>query len=367
MANPFLIKNPSSGRADRLTPLCSINKIVIAKLPVYGVDDSIEGMNVKSFFSAKIIANMVRQNAMLLHINEKAYSDKDLPRILGRKANDLNDCYGAKEAQRIIKLFGSRLGLMLLTLKLGETENRAARPEWTQEHWDYWKNVSDIILVGGLASGSFGEMLRDSANMVFAQKCVKPYNIILYANSTQAAVLGCATCINAKNGVFVVMDFGQTGIKRSSIVMKDGEAAEINSYETLPSKYMEWDIPDQEEKLAQAKKLHSYLISAIEQTYHEAKCKGKNEIGSEIIISIASYTADGVLDKTRGGYAKLCLLGENYAEILSWELSGRLRRTVNVKLIHDGTAVALNFRSRQNTVCLSVGSYFGVGFPETEL
>ncbi len=367
MDNPFLIRSDDPKKSDRLTPLCSVNKVVIAKLPVYGVDDPIEGMNVKSFFSAKIIADTVRKNAPLLHINDMAYSDKDLPKVLARKANDASDCYGAKEAQRIIKKFGSRLGLLLLTLKLGEKENRYARPDWTFAHWEYWKNVSDIVLVGGLASGSFGEILRDSANEVFALKCVKPYNILLYANAAQAAVLGCAACIEARSGVFVVMDFGQTGIKRSCVVMRDGEAAEIHSFETLPSRYMDWELPSEEEKLRQAKKLHAYLISALEKTYREAERKLKTDIGDEIIISIASYTSDGVLDSTRGGYAKLCLLGENYAEVLNWELSGRLRREVRVKLIHDGTAVALNFRSRRSTVCLSVGSYFGVGFPETEI
>ena len=130
---------------------------------------------------------------------------------------------------------------------------------------------------------------------------------------------------------------------------------------------MEWNIPDKDERLRQAKALHLELAAAIENTWNDAKNAVKAEPGSEIVISIASYTVDGRLNSERGGYAKLCELGANYAELLSWEISGRLRRDVSVRLIHDGTAVALNFRDMKNTVCLSVGSYFGIGFPETRI
>ena len=363
MVNPFLNKSEVPGGAEYITPVSSVNRIRLAKLPVYGVCDEIEGLTVKEFFSVKLVIEAVKKNADRLHIDLGSVHEKKLPRVLAEKADDTEDESGSELAVEIITHFGSCLGLLLLALRLGECENREARCDWTDAHWEYWKQIEDIILVGGLASGTFGRILKERIEYVFSLKEEKPYNILLYANSSQVAILGCASCIKADNGTFVVLDFGQTGIKRSFVTKCDGEISDIKELESYPSKYMDWEIPDEQERLRQAKELHSYLCSVIEQTYAEAKRAAKSEPSGEIMISIASYTINGALNESRSGYAKLCALGGNYAEILSYELSGRLRRSVEVTLIHDGTAVAMNFRNRKNTVCLTVGSYFGVGFP----
>ena len=362
MENPFL--NRAADGSDYLTPSSSINRVRLAKLPVYGVDDEIEGLTVKEFFSAKLIRKEIKKNADALHIDLDC-DEKKLPRRLAQKSEDESDVSGSRLATDIIRKFGGRLGLLLLALKLGESENRAARADWTDAHWEYLAGIEDIVLVGGLASGRFGEIMKARVNEVFALKGVRPYNILLYNNASQVAVLGCASCIKERDGAFVVMDFGQTGIKRSCVIKSGGEIAKVKTFETLPSILMEWETPDCEERLRQAKELHGYLTDAVGRTFDEAKLAAKAEPGGEVVISVASYTVNGALDESRGGYAKLCALGKNYAELLSEELSGRLRRSVSVRLIHDGTAVALNFRDRKNTLCLSVGSYFGVGFPDT--
>lgn len=367
MENPFLNRAKTPNGSDYLTPMCSVNKIRLAKLPLRGIDDSIEGLTVKEFFSAKLIAETVKRDAAQLHIDLDGVNEKKLPRKLAEKACDESDSSGRALALSIIRRFGDRLGLLLLALRLGERENRDARPDWTDAHWAYWAQVQDIILVGGLASGTFGKLLRERVRYIFELAGAQPYEIHLYENASEVAVLGCAGCIKEESGVFVVMDFGQTGIKRSYIVKSGGEITEVKKLEPYPSQFMDWEMPDDAEKLRQAKALHKYLATAVENAYSEAKRQTQTEPSGDILISIASYTVDGALNSSRGGYAKLCALGSSYAEILSEELSGRLRREVRVRLIHDGTAVALNFRERENTVCLSVGSYFGIGFPETRI
>lgn len=364
--NPFLNRSEEKNKSEYLTSACSINRVKIAKLPVYGVDDSIEGLTVKEFFSTKLVIEAVRANAADLQIDVEKYSSSSLPLVLEERLKSENKAVAAK-ARKIIERFGNRLGLLFLTLKLGDVENRAARADWTNEHWDYWAQLSDIILVGGLASGDFGKILKQRVEYVFRLKGVKPYNIILYTNSSDIGILGCATQITEANGVNVVLDFGQTNIKRSYVTKNNNEVVEIKTLEPYPSKYMEWEIDDEGEKLRIAKKLHKYLIKAVVDTYKEAEKSTRCEPNREIVISIASYTIDGRLNADRSGYAKLTVLGDNYAENLWWELSGELRRDMVIKLIHDGTAIALNFSGKKNTVCLSLGSYFGVGFPETKL
>lgn len=366
MQNPFLHRVSDPNTSDYLTSNCSINRIRLAKLPIYGVDDEIEGLTVKEFFSTKLVIEEIKKNAGALKIDLDSVHEKKLPRILAKRL-DGEDESAAAEALRITKKFGNRLGLLFLALKEGDSENRAAREDWTDEHWEYWAQISDIILVGGLASGKLGEILKKQVYYVFSLRNIVPYNIHLYDNSSYVGVLGCATQISAADGVNVVMDFGQTSIKRCIVTKSSGEITEIKTLDSYPSKYMDWEMPSDEEKLRQAKKLHKYLIKAIEDTYNTAKTLTKAEPNSEIVISIASYVIDGALNAERSGYAKLCSLGANYAECLWWDLSGSLRKDVIVKLIHDGTAMALNFSDRKNTVCMSLGSYFGVGFPETRL
>lgn len=366
MKNPFLHKISGDGRSEYVTSACSINRVVIAKLPLYGIDDSIEGLTVKQFFSTKLIIEEVKKNADLLQIDLQKENEKRLPLVLEKRL-DSTDKSVADAALKIIEKFGNRLGLIFLTLKLGDTENRKAREDWTDEHWEYWSQIEDIILVGGLASGKFGEILKKQVEYIFKLKGIQPYKIILYTNSVNVGILGCTTQISEPDGVNIVMDFGQTNIKRSFVTKRHGELTEIKTLDPYPSKYMEWEIADEEEKLRQAKKLHKYLIKAIADTYKAAECSTKTEPNREIVISIASYTVDGRLNADRSGYAKLCTLSDNYAECLWWELSGTLRRDMIIKLIHDGTAIALNFSDKKNTVCLSLGSYLGVGFPETKL
>ncbi len=366
MQNPFLHRTDDHGLSDYVTSSCSINRIRLAKLPVYGIDDEIEGLTVKEFFSTKLFIAEIKKNASLLHIDLESVHEKKLPRVLAKRLDD-EDSAVSQEAMRIARKFGNRLGLLFLALKEGDKCNRAAREDWTDEHWEYWAQISDIILVGGLASGKLGEILKQQVIFIFSIRNIVPYNIYLYDNSSDVGVLGCSTQISATDGVNIVMDFGQTSIKRCFVTKQGGEITEIKTLESYPSKYMDWDMPDDNEKLRQAKKLHKYLIKAIEDTYNTAKAMTKTEPNSEIVISIASYVVDGRLDDERSGYAKLCSLGANYAECLWWDLSGSLRKDVIVKFIHDGTAIALNFSDRKNTVCLSLGSYFGVGFPETRL
>ena len=366
MQNPFLNRVDDPNKSDYLTSVCSINRIRLRKLPLYGIDDSIEGLTVKEFFSTKLVIEEIKKYHKELEIDLGKYEEKKLPKVLSKRLDSKKELI-VQTAKNITNKFGRRLGLLFLALKKGDKENRIAREDWSDKHWEYWSQISDIILVGGLANGRFGEELKNCVESVFEAARIHPYNIILYDNASDVGVLGCATQLSSTDGVNIVMDFGQTNIKRCYVTKSRGEITEIRTLEPYPSKYMDWEMPTQEEKMRQAKKLHQYLLKAIEDTYNTAKTLTNTEPNSEIVISIASYTVDGALNAERSGYAKLCALGKNYAECLWWELSGRLRKDVVIKLIHDGTAIALNFSDRKNTVCLSLGSYLGVGFPETKL
>lgn len=358
MKNPFLIT--ASNGSKYIDKECSLNRLVIAKVPVDGIDDSIEGKAVSQIFSTGVIVDEVEQKREALKISESVPREK-LPFWLMECFNS-NDEAVKNCAEEIAVKFGKRLGIILLTLKTGLPENKAVREGWSDSHWEYWQNTENIIAVGGLTSGEFGRVLVNTAQEVCTLNGKPAYNIIIFENAYNTGVIGCARILENTDGINLLMDFGQTNMKRSIVKREKSEIIYIENLPLVPSKYMQWEIEDPDEKRRQAVLLHRHIMEAIVDAYCSAERKGK--VNPEIVISIASYTHNGILDENRGGYAKLSVLYKNYGEYLSEELSSVLKTQVNVKLVHDGTAVALCFADYKNSICITLGTFVGVGFPD---
>lgn len=363
MNNPFISLDEKSN-AQYLTETCSLNRLTIAKLPLEGIEDDLQGKTAGKIFSTSVLIEEIIKNAGPLSIDPAKTQRSRLPLLLEERLAD-RDGGVSSAAEALVKKFGYRLGLIFLTLKTGKQENRAARADWTDDHWEYWAQLKTVILVGGLANGLLGMRLKEYALELFAAAGVPPYEFILFENASFVGVMGCASKLNTPDCVAAVFDFGQTNIKRCIVKKVSGEIAGITTLPTLESKYMASGLPDRNEKRNMAVNLHKYLINTILDTYREAE--KSDELSDEIIISIASYTVGGRLNQRRGGYAKLSLLCGNYAECLSEELSGRLKHKVRVRLIHDGTAVALYFSGYRDAVCITMGTGFGVGFPDISI
>lgn len=363
--NPF-IYTTENGR-EYLTANCSLNKVIFAKLPVYGIEDSLEGMSVKDIFGAGIIIDEIKNSAGFLGINIYDYKEMDLPKILDTKIDE-----GNQEALRIARKYGNRLGMLLLVLKTGLHENRIVRVDWDDSHWEHWANIETVYLAGGLASGRLGEYMIEIVNELFETANVTPYNIVRNTNGSEIGTKGCLKQLKDNNDVHILFDLGQTKIKRMIAVKQYDENGNSNDDSfnliKIPSRKsinMSWENDDETEKIKQAQELHEYLVDSILDTYNEALNYGN--VGWEIVISIASYVIDGKLNDVRSGYAKLCALSENYAGYLASELEKRLNRAIMVQLIHDGTAAGLYYAGAQNSVCITAGTAFGVGFPEIKL
>lgn len=263
-------------------------------------------------------------------------------------------------------MFGNRLGMLFLLLKTGLPENRAAREDWSDEHWAYWANVDTIYLVGGIASGRMCDYMLEVVRELFEKANLPMYHIVRDVNSSEIGAKGCLTQIGDADDAQILFDFGQTMMKRMIAVRYSEE--EEYSLIKLPSKKsinMDWYIEDDRERRRQAEQLHQYIVESILETYHEAQKYGS--VGWEIIISIASYVMDGKIYDARSGYAKLCELSDNYAGYLAASLELKLDRSIMVKLVHDGTAAALYYKGAKNAVCITAGTAFGVGFPEIVL
>lgn len=352
MRNPFLYDGA-------LTNNTSINKLVLNKLPLRGIADDIEGKSAHDIFSTRLIIERIKNYAAELNIDLLQVEENLLPICLNRCLEN-SDPVVKSTAEDIVQLFGKRLGLILLTLRKGEPENRLLRNDWEAAHWDYWNKIQTVILVGGLASGNLGKGIKFWIEEIFRLSGEKQYNIVLSQNSAFAATSGCSSYIRSSNSTNMILDLGQSFIKRSIVSKVDGRLEKVQYLSKLPSLYTDWVYDDCSLVREDARLLNEYLVKVILDTFREAAVLS---LGTEIVISIANYVNNGVLTKGRGGYAKLSFLAENYGQYLSNRLSSELNKEIEVLLIHDGTAMAASFRQYNNSVCISLGTAFGIGFP----
>lgn len=359
MNNPFLVKYNQRDDYYHIDENASINKVVLAKLPVEGIEDDLKGEKAGYIFNAKNILQDIKNSHKELKIDITNLNDFDIMKEAADRFMD-EDEEVRNAAINVAKKYGYRLGLILLTLKTGLKENREARDDWQDEHWEYFANLDRVILAGGLTHTVFGEKLRVYANEVFKIAGVKPYDLLLFNNAAHLGVKGCATLVKERHTSNLIFDFGQTRIKRSLITVNKGEITNQIFLESVDSKYMQFATKSLEERKEIAENLHVYIKNIIKNTFEELS---SYNIGNEIIISIASYVIDGKLNDHRGGYAKLSSLTDNYEKYLTKELEKELNRPINIKFVHDGTAIALYFKEYKNTVCLSLGTAIGVGYP----
>lgn len=364
MSNPFFATSEYDG-SEYVTPRCSLNRAVLAKLPLRGVEDDVEGLSFSDIFSTPLIVEEIRRLSRSYRIDLSDIPDARLPMILN-EALVSDDVRYHQLAERVIKKFGNRLGMIFLALRKGEEENRRARDDWDDSCWAYWHDVGTLILTGGLASSMLGRRFKEQIHNVFDMAGEKSYHIRLYDNGAYLGVMGIAQRLMEDNSTALVFDLGHTNFKRALVRVRGGMIVGFSPFESLPSRYMQNSFGSDDEKRACARQLHRYVTRTIVNTYREASEAARPS--DLILISIANYTYSGRLNPVRGGFSKLCALGtDHYAAVLEEVLSGELRRNIRVRLVHDATATALYFADVPDAVCLTLGTAFGIGFPEIRL
>lgn len=364
MNNPFLATSEYDG-SEYVTPRCSLNRAVLTKLPLNGVEDGVEGLCFSDIFSTPVIVEEIRRLSRSYRIDLSDTPDARLPMILD-EALVSDDVRYRQLAERVVNKFGNRLGMIFLALRRGEEENRRARPDWDDACWDYWHDVSTLILTGGLASSMLGMRFKEQIHYIFDLAGERAYHIRLYDNGSYLGVMGLAQRLAPDGSACLALDLGHTNFKRALVRVGHREIIGFSPLESVPSRYMQSSFDSEDEKRACAERLHRYIVHTVVSSYREVSTSVR--LSDLILISIANYTHSGRLNAERGGFAKLCALGtDHYAAVLEEILSGELRRSIRVRLVHDATATALYFAHVENAVCVTLGTAFGVGFSDINL
>ena len=357
MYNPFIKNNSLQYEA-------SINRTVLLDIGHLTGGKTIEGKTAAEVFSIDAIIEEIKDQSAGLQIDLNSGSDRELPIHLNRCLESANNIV-KQTAEQIADRFGERLGIILFKIKRGKSKSEKERRDWPAEGWLFWQQIDNVILSGGLASGRLGMILKENIHRVFAKGGIKPYSILLTKDSSLAGLTGAAMFIEEKAKANLVFDFGQSFLKRGIAFFDGNVLTGINALPKILSKFMDWSTDEMLDLTHDALKLDSYLQQMIIDTVEEVSKKGI-AAGNEISISLANYINNGKI-QYRGGYGKLRFISDEYDKYLAREISRKIGKPFEIKIIHDGTAIAANFMELPKAASIALGTSFGIGFPMPEL
>ena len=319
-----------------LTPAASLNRV-----PLQAPDGEI----VKAFdlLSAAALAELVRREAGPLGLPAVAASPRDLPTCLESPDPGVREA-----AEGIAEEYGSRLGMLLGTLRSGDGASRAARPEWDDSYWDRWARTTTVVLGGGLVCGSFGRRVADKARGAGCR-------VTVAAHPDSLPLIGAARGVGAGSRAAAVLDLGHSWVKRAVAHYDDGVLVSLQRLPPVPA-------PANPAAPGSVDEVGRQLAMLVAATWAEAS--GRGPVSARIVGSVAAYLLAGQpVPAQLGTYAELATLSGNLARWLSAAAGARLRTPVSVELVHDGTAAAHAVPPDDRTAVVMLGTALGVGYP----
>jgi hypothetical protein len=263
------------------------------------------------------------------------------PQIEGRTAGDLLSAAAVEGLG--LQGQAERLAYLIATLKLGEPEARAARPEWDESYWRHWRGIERVYLAGGRASGALAEAV-DRILRGPEVDC----EVLLAPHPVGAPLIGAARSLAVDSETAYAFDFGGTAVKRGVVRFERGILISLRMLESLPSPQQSGDRSPG-------------TIAAIVAGTIDATGDGpvtRTQVG----VSIASYVRDDhPLDPPHAGYVALHGI-TNLGRWLETELWRRTGAEVTLRLLHDGTAAALSVSPAASSAVITLGTYLGIGF-----
>jgi hypothetical protein len=277
--------------------------------------------------------------------------------LSGKALADLAARHGHAEAARS---FGTRLGWLLVTLRLGDPASRAARPDWDDSHWRHWAGITTVYLGGGIVAGEAGPRIAEQAEHILVDAGVMDCRVQVASWPEHLALVGAARTVpDAPEAI--VLDFGGSYVKRGIARYENAQLAALRIVPRLPSQLP--DLPlGTDLTQDQTELLGARIVGTMADTWLSAHAVYP-ELSTTIVASIASYLRDGQpLARQGGAYAALLALSDNLAAWLSQRVSGRLGHPITIRLLHDGTAAAHAVAGAGQTAVITLGTALGVGF-----
>jgi hypothetical protein len=248
------------------------------------------------------------------------------PRLL---PSALSDEFAAHPDGDAISLeVGRRLAALVATLRRGPHDPAVSdrTPERVRA-LEEWTAIPDVIVGGGLVAGSWGEMVFEAARTELATLEAPATQLSLAPNAPYLGLIGAARTGTFDEGEHLVLDAGQTSIKRALAHVSGSELVGLQLLPPVPFR-VGLDVPQ-----------------AIEAVLDEAPPRSA---GLPVPCSIASYVRDG---------QPIIQNASPYERLLDAPRS-LLDRLV---LIHDGTAAWRGTGRAASSAVIVMGTWLGVG------
>lgn len=339
-----------------LTPAASLNRVRVVDLPGLALDSEVKGKTGYELVSTKALARLVRERADELGL-DPAMEDHALCLALGR-------CLASKEAgvlgaaEQVGQRLGYNLGCLLLTLKRGDSINRAAREEWDDSYWRHWGGIRRVWLGGGLVSGQLGLLVQERALAFVRESGIGDLDVRLSPYALALPLVGIARRAPPGCDRALALDFGSTAIKRAYAIYRQATLVELRLLPPWPTGWVDG---------GDAGHFLERMVSAVADAWRAAG----EPSSCPVLISVAAYVQDGHPMAAQGGvYMQLRRITDNLQAELARRIGARLGFVVDVLLSHDGTAAAAAHAGEQDaaviTAVITAGTALGVGFPPQE-
>ncbi len=313
-----------------LTPVASLNRVRFTELAGLPIPAGMVGWAAYALLSAKALADLTTRHG------------------------------SADEAAR---RFGERLGWLLATLKRGDPASRAARPDWDDTYWGHWAAIRQVFLGGGVVSGSQGPVVAEHAERLLSRVGITNCTVAVAPWPEHLPLVGAARSAHDASAT-VVLDFGQSFVKRGWALAENGS---LTALRLLPRQPARWtDLGSRAEPpIEDVRALADFMIQSMVDTWRKAQ-ETEPEVSTTVATSIASYVHDGQpLPRQGGAYPQLLRLTDNVERWLSERLSEESGRPMAVRLLHDGTAAARALAGEPHAAVITLGTALGVGFPSS--
>lgn len=355
---PISLFPPMHAFQDRSGTLRSLNRARVGSLPEALVDPEIVGKNGLQLATGwALIQDLFPQAAALGLVG----TGPELPHDLDRLLRDPGTAESQRlRAEEIVERFGRRLGCLLLALKLGEPATRAARPEWGDDQWVFWRDLRRIVIGGGLLSGRIGEAVLPAAQAVLDAHGAAELRLERSRFGAAVAVAGLSRCLPLPAQVRWVFDFGQTSIKRGVATYAGGRVTALTIRPAKPSV-----CPPIEATGADRADIERQWTAMLDVVAESVEAGPAASDAIDLGLCLATYLFDGHPDPNDVGcYGRLRVLAPNLATWMHSAFETRFGRPVRLHVFHDGTAAALSEDSDAHTLVLTIGTALGSGFPE---
>lgn len=349
MQNPFTIYPR--------TVSASLNRVHVAALPTVVTDSNLVGKTGYDLLSKQSLLERIRIRQVALC----------LPVHLTDMFKGFDGCFVHDQliarltSKQVAIQYGRCLATILLTLKEGQPANQVARPEWGDEHWAYWQAVRQVWLGGGLMAGHFGKHVVVEARQLIHEAGYADYELELTPHPAHMALVGAATTVAAATEIALLLDFGQSQIKRGIALLADGKLQKLHLLQALPAAC--GPLLPAGSDVARAEAHWEHMTAVLALTHRQLQQAGWQP--QQVVAAMACNLHNGHPGaKEWGCYGRLQELTPNLQEHLARQWQQISDQALPFHLIQDAKAAALAHRGAANAAVITLGSAIGIGFPD---